>query len=95
MNPVFKEYVFDFKDLNLMSIVCIKCGAEIIHDMARKELLNLSPSCQFCPSCNDNYGPLFSEALTSLHKVYRHLTDKSARATVRIRIRREVNVAEF
>jgi len=95
MNPISKEYIIDFGELKLLSIVCAKCKAEIIIDMAKKEQLFFPPSCQFCPICNDDFGPLFIDALTSLHKVYRHLTDKSDRAFVRIRIRREGNLAEI
>ncbi len=66
MTATFKEYVFDFSDLHLLSAVC-----------------------------GNDFDPMFTEALNSFHVAYDRFTAKSARASARIRIRREVNMAEF
>jgi hypothetical protein len=91
MNPTYKEYVFDFADLKLLSIVCNKCKTEIIFDVTETDTKML----KYCPSCDENFGGLFLEALTKFHRAYMYLTEKDVKATARIRIRREVNVAEF
>jgi transcription elongation factor Elf1 len=91
MNPTYKEYVFDFADLKLFSFVCTKCQSETILDLT--EASRRSPGS--CPACGEEFGPVFTEALMKYYDIYRVFTDKQARVKSRIRIRREVNVAEF
>ena len=91
MTATFKEYVFDFSDLHLLSAVCGKCKSEMILDM--KEAFTKMP--KSCSSCGNDFDPMFTEALNSFHVAYDRFTAKSARASARIRIRREVNMAEF
>ena len=91
MNPVFKEYVIDFTDLKLVSVVCGKCKTEIILDMTGE--LRLIPN--VCQSCGQIINEVFLEALTSFYKIYKYLAGKEPSASARIRIRQESNMADF
>ena len=91
MNPVFKEYVIDFADLSLISVVCKKCKAEIIIDMAGER--PIFPD--LCQSCGNLFDPGFVEAVRTLYNIYKHLINKDINALTRLRIRQEVNVSEL
>lgn len=91
MNPIFKEYVIDFADLKLVSVVCKKCQTEIILDMTGD--LKLIPN--ICQSCGGVINEVFIEALTSFYKIYRYLGGKDPGASARIRIRQEAKVSEL
>lgn len=90
MNPTYKEYVFDFADLKLISVSCNKCRTETILDVT-ETYITMPDKC----SCGQEFGQLFSEALESFHRIYKQFTHKETKATARIRIRREINVADF
>lgn len=91
MNPVFKEYVIDFADLKLVSVVCGKCKTEIIIDMTGE--LILIPN--VCQSCGNLINQVFLDALTSFYKIYKYLSAKDLNSSARIRIRQESNMSEF
>ncbi len=94
MTPTFKEYVFDVAELKLLSIVCEKCGAEVIIDISVSDTKARIP--RGCPSCGDEFAPLFYDGLNSFLTAYSKLTaSEKPHASARIRIRREVNFADF
>jgi len=47
MTATFKEYVFDFSDLHLLSAVCGKCKSEMILDM-KEAFAKMPKSCSSC-----------------------------------------------
>jgi transposase-like protein len=91
MNPTFKEYVFDFAELKLLGAVCLKCQTETIIDVTNTSMHEP----QRCASCGIKFSDRFVTSLRSFCKIYENFTDKDADATVRIRVRREVNVADL
>ena len=91
MNPIFKEYVIDFADLKLVSVICKKCKTEIIIDMTG-ELINIPNVCQ---ACGNLINAVFLDALTSFYNIYKYLAGKDPSASARIRIRHEANMANF
>src|SRR5206468_3276707 len=95
MSPTHKEYVFDFEDLKLISVVCKgkngACGAEVIVDISDAE--NKVPT--QCPSCGQTFDAMFNSALGSFQSAYNNFVKGGKSATARLRIRRPVNVAEF
>ncbi|MGA2527222.1 MAG: hypothetical protein ABSF79_11480 [Smithellaceae bacterium] len=91
MTPTYKEYVFDFADLKLLSAVCLNCHAETIFDMTTA--FNKVP--KSCPFCYEDFSPFFTEALTAFYTAYKQFTAQNAKASARIRIRRELTVSEF
>ncbi len=91
MTPIFKEYVFDLSDLNLLGIVCEKCGAEMIVDVSRPAQ-TMPTSCASCPN---DFDPNFKESLKSFQAAYTQLTEKTARASARVRVRHKITAVEF
>ena len=94
MSPTYKEYVFDFADLNLISVVCGHCKCEAIVDASNA----LAKMPDTCSSCTTPFQPPFTVALRSFHDAYQAFIKTTGRgdaATARIRIRREVNTTEF
>ena len=91
MNPIFKEYVIDFADLKLVSVVCKKCKTEIIIDMTGKRMT--IPN--VCQACGNIINQVFLEALSTFYGIYRHLSGTDPSASARIRIRQESSLAEF
>jgi hypothetical protein len=91
MNPIFKEYVIDFADLKLISIVCKKCKTETIIEVT-SELRNFPNVCQ---SCGNVINEVFIEAITSYYKIYNFLAGKNLGALARVRLRQEANMSEL
>jgi len=92
MVPTFKEYVFDFAELKLLSAVCKKCSSEIILDVTDKNL-RIPNS---CPSCHQEFDSVFTNALKSFFSAYSNLMGiENPQASARIRIRQKVNVSEL
>lgn len=93
MNPTYKEYVIDFADLKLLSIVCKNCKAEIILNIDESDLYEKMP--RVCIVCGEDFGKSLTESMIYFQKSYKQFTDKLSKANARMRIRREVNAVEF
>lgn len=93
MVAAFKEYIFDFEDMKLLSIVCENCHTETIIDLSRPE----SKIPKRCEPCKSDLKPNFHQALHEFHRAYYVLADKSATgpASARIRVQRELTASEF
>jgi len=96
VSPTHKELIFDFADLKLISVVCKgangkPCSAEIIMDVsvAFKEMPRA------CPVCGNQFDALFDSALESFQSAYKNFTKAEGNTIARLRIRRQIDSAEF
>jgi hypothetical protein len=82
MVALFKEYIFDFKDLRL-SIMCGVCGAEIIVDLANSS----SRVMEKCTACRNQFDEQFTQGLIDFQSAYLALASKTKRSvSARIRV---------
>ena len=93
MVAAFKEYVFDFEELKLLSITCSNCNTETIVDLSK-------PSSKLpyrCTPCNVNFDAEFHIAITAFHSAYKTLKEKKEEIPLkaRIRIQYELKASEF
>jgi Fe-S cluster biogenesis protein NfuA len=87
MSPTHKEYVFDFADLKLLSVVCGHCKCETIVDASNAS----SQMPGACSSCKKTFGTPIWNALSSFVQTYQnviqaHVGEDATTARIRMRV---------
>lgn len=92
MVAAFKEYVFDFADLKLLSIICVNCGTEVIVDVSNPAL----KLPEKCGPCKHNFDEDFKSAIEDFHSAYTTFSNKNIERSVsaRIRVHSELKASE-
>lgn len=92
MVAAFKEYVFDFADLKLLSIVCKNCNTEMIIDISNPS----SKLPERCAPCKTEFDENFTQALHDFYSAYSTFANKNTKRSVgaRIRVHSELKASE-
>lgn len=83
MSPVHEEQVFDFAELHVLGLLCEKCGAEVLIDMAKRD--EPPPQC----ACGEKIENDFWSAVRTYMTSYRHICANKAIHS-KLHIRRSV-----
>lgn len=83
MVAAFKELVFDFSDLKLLSVICKNCNIEMIIDLSKSS----SKLPEKCPTCKTDFDENFIRALHDYYSAYSTFTNRNASRPVSARVR--------
>ena len=84
MSPLKEQLVVDFKELNLLGLVCGNCETEVVMDMATEKNWHVPVK---CPACSTEFEVMeVRSKIDGYRSFYRSFAQNGSNHKIRIRV---------